>query len=105
MIGFKSIPAFALTAFAEICSADAGIAPESLIGKYGFDWLKPQHAKCQAVSANLAKKFRHCRTPEEGSFTGQGGYRACKGSGGEFLVYDTKARCVEELETMRANAP
>lgn len=78
---------------------------EFTLDKYGFNWLKPETAECVQITKQLAEKFKDCYVSEESTFTQQKGHIACNICGGTFLIYDTKIRCIDELETMRANAP
>ncbi len=85
----------------------ASVKPETVVGQFGFDWLKPSKAKCAAVTAEAAAKFKSCiynGAGETGSFTGKADFTACKtGEKSEYMIYKTKARCEEELATMQAN--
>ena len=98
-IGFGlSFPAISLAA-----------APTELVGKFGFDWLHPEKAKCQAITAkNLAgaPTCKHHKEGDTGSFTGKADFYSCKVSPKvEYMIYNSQARCTEELETMESNAP
>ncbi len=84
-------------------SALAAVAPADTVGKYGFDWLNPAHAACRKIDGALSRRFTSCAPADTPSFTGKTGHLVCKVKGGEFLVFETKARCAEELETMQAN--
>ena len=90
-----------LPAFAK----NAELSPKTLVGKYGFDWLHPENATCTRVSETEIKTFKMCAPAATGSFTGKTGHVVCQRKDGEFLIYETKSRCQEELETMQANAP
>lgn len=81
------------------------VSPQSLLGKYGFDWLKPETAKCEEVVESLAKTLMQCKVAGIASFTGKTGHFVCKIQGGEFFIYPTEERCQEELKTMQANGP
>lgn len=84
-------------------------APAELVGKYGFDWLHPEKAKCLAITEkNLAgaQACKHHKEGDTGSFTGKADFYSCKVSPKvEYMIYNTQARCKEELETMESNAP
>ena len=90
-------------------SLAAEVPASGLIGKYGFDWLKPEKAKCTALNEkNLSglKSCEHLQAGDTGSFTGKSDFYTCKvGPKSEYMVYKTQARCAEELETMQANGP
>lgn len=87
----------------------ADVEPAKLVGKYGFDWLKPEKAKCLAVTAQTLAGAKSCKHRQEGdtaSFTGKADFYVCKtGPKSEYMIYNSQARCAEELETMQANAP
>ena len=87
----------------------ADVASSELVGKFGFDWLKPEKAKCQALTATTltgVKSCKYMKAGDTGSFTGQADFYVCKVSGkSEYMVYKTQARCAEELETMQSNGP
>lgn len=90
-----------------VTAGAATVKTEEVVGKFGFDWLKPAKAKCVAVSAEAASKFKACEymaAGDTGSFTGQADFYKCRvGEKSEFMIYKTQARCVEELQTMEAN--
>lgn len=79
-----------------------------LEGKYGFDWLKPEKAKCVAITAKILAGAKSCKSYKEGdtaSFTGKSDYYTCKISPkSEYMIYSTQSRCAEELDTMQSNA-
>jgi len=83
------------------------VPTNSVVGKIGFDWLQPKTAKCTTITETLAAGFKTCRAADansEASFTGKKDFFTCKISEkSEYEIYPTKARCVEELETMKAN--
>ena len=86
-------------------SAFAAAPAPDPTGRYGFDWLHPDTARCVKVDAALARKLGPCVEPDTPSFTGEKDHLDCPLGDGEFLAFPTEARCVEELETMWANAP
>ena len=74
-------------------------------GSYGFDWLKnPNSTQCVAVSKALIKKFRTCEVTD-GSFGGDPvKARKCTiDKHSEYMVYESKAACVNALETEKSN--
>jgi len=74
-------------------------------GSYGFDWLKnPNSIQCTAISKALIKKFRKCEATD-GSFGGDPvKARKCTiDKHSEYMVYESKAACVNSLETEKAN--
>lgn len=79
----------------------------SVVGQYGFDWLKPGTAKCTLITDTLAAGFKSCEAAgpnSPASFTGEKDFSTCTVSKKSvYMVYPTKARCGEELETMKAN--
>jgi hypothetical protein len=74
-------------------------------GTYGFDWLKnPNSTQCIAISKALIKKFRKCEVTD-GSFGGDPvKARKCTiDKHSEYMVYESKAACVNALETEKSN--
>ena len=74
-------------------------------GTYGFDWLKnPNSARCTAISKALIRKFRTCETTD-GSFGGDPiKARKCTiDKHSEYMVYESKAACVDGLENEKSN--
>lgn len=103
---FFSILLSAPAVAAECAATNDGKLPsKNMLGKYGFDWHKPDQGRFRRIDEKLAKRFQDCRWATVGAFTGKAGHAACKIKGGEFLIFDSEARCVEEFETMQANAP
>jgi hypothetical protein len=88
-----------------VFAGDIPLLSKALVGKYGFDWLHPENATCTRVSEPEIKTFKTCAPATTGSFTGKTGHVVCQRKDGEFLIYETKTQCQEELETMQANAP
>lgn len=89
-------------------AAAAPVASATWVGKYGFDWLRPEKAKCAPVTAKTltGASCKHHEAGDTGSFTGKADFYSCKvGPKSEYLIYPSQARCAEELETMQANAP
>lgn len=87
-------------------AAQAATVPvRSMLGKYGFDWLNPELAQCRRIQEKCLTKIKSCRPADTASFSGAKGHFVCKVKDGELLVYESKERCLEELETMQANAP
>jgi hypothetical protein len=87
----------------------ATIPAADLIGKYAFDWLKPEKAKCAALTDKNLASVTSCsynKDGDTGSFSGKADYYVCKVSkNSELIVYKTQARCAEELEIMKSNGP
>jgi hypothetical protein len=83
-------------------SAAAADTPDPT-GRYGFNWSKPEGARCVVVDAALKRKLGPCAKPDTPSFTGAEDHLVCPIGDGEFLAFPTRARCQEELETMQAN--
>ena len=97
-------PGLALALFAT-ASLAAGAAGAAAVGRYGFNWSKPDTATCERVTEALAARFSECHPGDTESFTGKRDHLVCSLPDGEFLAFPDRARCVEELETMQANAP
>lgn len=77
-----------------------------VVGGQGFDWTRPDQARCVAITADAARRFGACRFEAIGAFGLPLAHHLCplKG-GGEVMVLRDRAQCREALETMRANAP
>ncbi|MCC6273717.1 MAG: hypothetical protein IT572_09660 [Deltaproteobacteria bacterium] len=104
------IPLLAVFAMIGYMPAAAAVpaASATLVGKYGFDWLRPEKAKCVPVTAKTltVADCKHHGERDTGSFTGKADFYSCKvGPKSEYMIYPSQARCAEELETMQANAP
>lgn len=97
----------ALTVAALILSPHVAAKDFPVAGGYGFDWLKPKAAKCLPISDAEAKKFRKCEFFAAGDAFGLAStYHMCTAPGrSEYFVYESRAKCVEALETMKANGP
>lgn len=107
---YQSLAMLAILLFFPLSSTLATEVPASeLIGKYGFDWLQPEKAKCAALTEKTLSGLKFCKhlqAGDTGSFTGKSDFYTCKaGPKSEYMVYKTQARCAEELETMKANGP
>lgn len=80
-----------------------------VVGRFGFDWLKPEKAKCEAITDKAVAAFKSCEYMAKGatgSFSGEADYHKCSvGPRSEIMIYKTKERCAEELEIMKANGP
>jgi hypothetical protein len=78
-----------------------------VVGKYGFDWLRPTKAKCAAITDQVAAGFKTCTAADAnsaGSFTGKKDFFTCRVSKtSEYMIYSSQSRCREELETMKSN--
>lgn len=86
-------------------SAEAG-ERISAVGRYGFDWLKPESAKCHQIQAKEAALFKPCTAHSSGAFGLALPYLSCpEKKGGEVLAFDDQQKCQLALETMQANAP
>ncbi|HEX5037739.1 MAG TPA: hypothetical protein VFX30_11320 [bacterium] len=109
MPSFKKLsPLVVMAVLLSSSAAFAGaVKSEAVVGLFGFDWFKPESAKCAAVTAEAAAKFKSCSyraAGETGSFSGNADYYACQVSEkSELMIYKTKARCSEELEIMKSN--
>ncbi len=102
---------FALAAsFAAMFSASSSsiaVEPVALsAGKYGFDWLHPESARCVKIGPKLRARFQRCKHSAEGGFTGTVPSYLCEVNDGiEYMVFTDLALCQKQLETMQANAP
>ena len=80
-------------------AADKGPAA----GSFGFNWLRPKSAQCQAVSEALLKRFRRCEH-QSGAFGLDDPVYVCRADAGtEYMIFETRSACNENLETMKAN--
>lgn len=97
----------ALTILILATSLNTSATEFSVVGGYGFNWLKPKSAKCQPISTKQAATFKKCEFFAKGqSFGLPLSHHTCMGSGrDEYLIYKTKSQCVEAIETMHAHAP
>ena len=96
----------ALTVLLALAVSAAGAAEFPLAGAYGFDWLKPQAARCKRITPEQATKFGACEFAASGAFGLPLAHHTCRaGKHSEYIVLETLAHCTEALETMRANAP
>ncbi|EXI65047.1 MAG: hypothetical protein AW08_03500 [Candidatus Accumulibacter adjunctus] len=95
---------FFLASSALIPCVAAPAAPPA--GSFGFDWLRPSSARCSVISETALKDFRSCEYHADGTFGLRDPAFACRrNEKSEYLVYESKAACVRNLETMKANAP
>jgi hypothetical protein len=98
---------FALTALALTFTVGASAKDFRIAGSYGFDWLKTDSAKCRVISAAQAATFKKCQFFKNGNAFGLSStYHRCVGPmRSEYFIYESKAKCVDALETMNANGP
>jgi hypothetical protein len=76
------------------------------LGSYGFDWLNPDKAQCQKITPHLINKFLSCEYKNPGGFgLGNPSHKCRISNKSEYIVFSDKAKCMDELETMKANAP
>lgn len=101
------IRSLAVSALSLAAQAGAGAAERfEVVGGQGFDWTRPDQARCAAITADAARRFGACRFEATGAFGLPLAHHLCplKG-GGEVVVFRNRAQCREALETMQANAP
>jgi len=92
-----------LVAFPGPCPAESGLPA---IGTFGFDWLHPDSARCEAMTGPARKRFRQCDYQTSGTFGLSDPVHVCRiNERSEYLIYASKAACVRNLETMNAHAP
>ena len=106
-IKFFSVFIFVVfSAAAQIVLANS-VPSSSVVGKYGFDWLRPTKAKCAAITEQAAGGFKTCTQADAnspGSFTGKKDFYTCRVSKtSEYMIYNSQSRCREELEVMKSN--
>jgi hypothetical protein len=76
------------------------------VGNIGFDWLRPDSARCEVISESLRKRFRRCEYTGTGAFGLSDPLHVCRVSDrSEYMIFQTRSACVKNLETMKANAP
>ena len=78
------------------------------MARYSFDWFDPQRTKCSPLAEAdwAALQKRGCSEARLGNPEEKRPVYKCRVSKkSELLVFTGKAHCIEELETMRANAP
>ena len=98
-----TLSALAVHAFATPCLAESK-APNP--GAFGFDWLRPDTARCQALTEPALMRLRQCEYRDSGTFGLSDPVFVCRVSEqSEFFIYATEAACIRNLETMKANAP
>lgn len=97
--------------FILLASAIAGLpcvaAPSAPVaGSFGFDWLKPNTARCVALPQAALDAFSSCEYRKDGTFGLRDPAFVCRKSArSEYFIYASKAVCQRNLETMQANAP
>jgi hypothetical protein len=75
------------------------------VGGFGFDWLRPSSARCQAVTQQLIKRLRQCEK-RSGAFGRSDPVYVCTvDQRSEYLIFDTRSACAANLEAMKAHAP
>lgn len=84
----------------------------SLKGRWAFDFMNPEHTKCEEITAAWLKKVKNaakvvCRKqPPAQAFNQAGGlWFECKGGKFTRHVFTSKKLCVDNLETEQANGP
>src|SRR4029453_4187048 len=77
-----------------------------VVGSFGFDWLRPNSARCEVISESLRKRFIQCEFRSTGAFGLSDPLHVCRVSDrSEYMIFETKSVCVNNLATMKANAP
>lgn len=95
------VPPILLAAIFPVAAAKGPAA-----GTFGFDWLRPAAARCQEVSEPLLKRFRQCEYQKTGAFGLSDPVYVCRiDDRSEYMIFETRAACTKNLETMKANAP
>jgi hypothetical protein len=77
-------------------------------GGYGFDWLNPEGTRCVKMTSSFAKTCTICTREESCSFDGKDAscYKCVVNRGkSEYMIYENEVVCIEQYETMMANAP
>ena len=74
-------------------------------GAYGFDWLRPKTARCEVISGTLRERLRDCEI-RDGAFGLSDRVHVCRvDARSEYLFFESRATCVDNLQAMKANAP
>ena len=103
---FSRARALTLLVVSSVAGACHAQASSPAVGSFGFDWLRPGAAKCVALTAKDLKALRSCEYSAEGSFGLTDPVFKCRRSErSEYVIYGSKAACLRNLETMKANAP
>jgi hypothetical protein len=88
------------------CLPSAFSAEHSVVGGYGFDWLKPMTAQCKLITQKDAERFKKCELSRTDAFGLPLVFHQCRvNDRSEFFIYSSLANCLEAFETMQANAP
>lgn len=99
---YKAVLIFALIVAAQCYGAPS--AP--VVGSFGFDWLQPNTARCAAVTEKTLKALPPCEYNPDGTFgLRDPAFQCRRNKRSEYLVYESNAACLRNLETMKANAP
>lgn len=102
---------FLLSALLQTALATAAepVAPKTVIGKTGFGFGAYLPSKCRTITRTLAAKFDSCEWEkvEPSSYTQQADFYTCEitKKGDTYQIFQSMARCRDELGTMNANAP
>jgi len=96
------MPGAILLVVSPLCFA-AENAPTT--GSFGFNWLRPKSAQCQMISEPLVKQFRRCER-QSGAFGLNDPLYVCRiDDRTEYMIFATRSICIQNLDTMKANAP
>lgn len=105
-MNFISLILFSMIGLASPDLSAAAKTP-NLVGQIGFDWLQPKKTKCAPISQKIQDSFKSCEVfdaKSTQSFAGKGNFHTCQaGPHHEYMVYKTRARCVEEFTIMESN--
>ena len=75
-------------------------------GGYGFDWLKPETTRCKVITQKDITTFKKCEYITTATFgLPIASYKCDVNKHSEYFILQTKAECIDALETMQANAP
>lgn len=108
-LSFLAFLLLAAPCFAGDAATTSAPAPKgpNVVGQFGFDWLKPDVARCETITEKVAAGFKSCEylgKGATGSFSGDADYHKCVASPkSEIMIYKTKERCAQELEIMQSN--
>ena len=79
--------------------------PQLWSPSFGFDWLQPDNAECMEITESMRADFSEC-TYEDGAFGLSIPLFSCPVSEHScYFVFESLDACIENLETMQANAP
>jgi len=72
---------------------------------YGFNYMRPESAECKSIN-QLDLNIKNCEWAVGNGFDGDSvSYFCIVEKFQQYIVFENQAECLEQLETMHANAP